>query len=135
MGFQVRCMHGSCIKTDRLLFLNRLIETAALPRDALTDPRFTGGTMLPLNLSDLYIGDGPLRGGFCGPIERRLSMYIDRTGRDADITAVFPYLREAIRNARRQNRTDTEIERYCSDEFLNNLANKIHTIPKVIAHE
>lgn len=39
-GFEIRCMHASCKDTDRLEFLQRLIDDGALPADALTDPRF-----------------------------------------------------------------------------------------------
>lgn len=39
-GFKIQCMHASCKDTDRLEFLQRLIDNGSLPAEALADPRF-----------------------------------------------------------------------------------------------
>lgn len=39
-GFAIRCMHAGCQDTDRLDFLQRLIDAAVLPAEAITDAAF-----------------------------------------------------------------------------------------------
>ncbi|WP_426043133.1 bifunctional DNA primase/polymerase [Brevundimonas sp. TWP2-3-4b1] len=67
----------------------------------------------------LVIGDGENRGGFHGPINGLLVKFFGRFGGDADTNGMIAALRQAIRDAPADNHQPHEIERYLSDEYLN----------------
>jgi len=67
----------------------------------------------------LVIGDGENRGGFHGPINGLRVKFFGRFGADADTTGMIAALRQAIRDAPADNHEPHEIERYLSDEYLN----------------
>ncbi|WP_309645686.1 bifunctional DNA primase/polymerase [Phenylobacterium sp.] len=67
----------------------------------------------------LVIGDGENRGGFHGPINGLLVKFFGRFGANADTTGMIAALRQAISDAPADNHEPHEIDRYLSDEYLN----------------